>query len=89
MRRRNVKDALYDAEVLEAFRLSAARAKKSSRGGGAAEAKSSIEEFERLLEAVRVQASGEEAPEGEELLGESPEHSEDQLRRPRPEGVAF
>ncbi len=64
---RNVKDALYDGEIFEAFKTTVSRAKKGTRSvgaaagaGSAAETKSSIEEFEALMETIRGQANGEE-----------------------------
>lgn len=59
-----MKDALYDAEVLAAFRITASNAKKAVRGGAAgaaADTKSSIEELEALLDAIHQHANGEGA----------------------------
>lgn len=84
---RNIKDALYDAEVLEAFRVTASRAKKTVRGG-AAETKSSIEEFEQLLEAIHSRANGEESLlDGEELhVGIRDEDAETQTSQENTKG---
>jgi hypothetical protein len=57
---RNIKDALYDNEVYECFRVTLSKAKKSVRSNSAAETKSAVEEFEALLERIHSQANGEE-----------------------------
>ena len=75
---RNIKDALYDNEVYECFRNTLARAKKVVRGGGAgsgggstaAETKSAMEEFEKLMERIHSAANGEEQMEEEDGQGD-------------------
>lgn len=64
---RCIKDALYDSEVFDAFKLTVSRAKKGvGRGAAAAavsttEAKSAVEEFEAFMQSVRDGASGDDA----------------------------
>jgi condensin complex subunit 1 len=70
---KNIKDALYDSEIFDAFKKTVSKVKKSTRGFGGAGAaasaseggssttvtKSSLEEFEGLLEGIRSNANGE------------------------------
>lgn len=62
---KNIKDALYDTEIFESFKKTVSKVKKGTRGqfgGGEGEGvvKSSLEEFELLLEGIRCSANGEQ-----------------------------
>ena len=75
---RNIKDALYDSEVYECFRTTLTRAKKVVRTGGAAtETKSTIEEFEVLMESIHSAANGETGEGGPLDLGDVAEALEE------------
>lgn len=55
-----IKDALYDSDVFELFKLTIAKVKKSSKGATGADARSAVDEFENLMEVIRSCASGED-----------------------------
>ena len=57
---KHIKDALYDSEVFELFKLTIAKVKKTSKGATGADARSAVDEFENLMEVIRSCASGED-----------------------------
>lgn len=78
---RCVKDALYDEDIFEAFRLTVSRAKKGAVRGAAvaAETRSAVEEFENFLQSVRdgvvVGEEDEEGGEGSHSSAASQRHN--------------
>ena len=66
-----MKDALYDGEVFEAFKVTVSRAKKGARGAGGsvtAETKTCVDEIELLMETIRSQANGEDLTYGDSVV---------------------
>jgi hypothetical protein len=57
---KHIKDALYDGEVFELFKITIAKVKKSSKGSAGADTRSAVDEFEHLMEVIRTCASGED-----------------------------
>lgn len=73
---KHIKDALYDSEVFELFKLTIAKVKKGSKGATGADARGAVDEFEHLMEVIRTCASGEDVEAVLNVVGEGSEGNE-------------